>query len=34
VITWNPIVPIGKDEKTVFVQLGARVASLCKGQSI
>jgi transcriptional regulator with XRE-family HTH domain len=34
VITWNQIVPIGKDEKAFFVQLGARIAALRKAQSI
>lgn len=33
-ISWNQIVPIGKDEKAFFVQLGARIASLRKQQSI
>ncbi len=33
-ISWNQIVPIGKDEKAFFVQLGARIASLRKEQSI
>jgi transcriptional regulator with XRE-family HTH domain len=34
VISWNQIVPIGKDEKAFFVQLGARIAALRKEQSI
>lgn len=33
-ISWNQIVPIGKDEKAFFVQLGARIAALRKEQSI
>ena len=34
VIPWTQIVPIGKDEKAFFVQLGARIASLRKDQGI
>jgi transcriptional regulator with XRE-family HTH domain len=34
VISWTQIVPIGKDEKAFFVQLGARVAALRKDQGI
>jgi transcriptional regulator with XRE-family HTH domain len=34
VISWIEIVPIGKDEKTFFAQLGARIASLRKAQGI
>jgi hypothetical protein len=34
VITWNQIVPTGKDEKTVFVRLCACLAALRKAQSI
>ena len=33
-ISWNQIVPIGKDEKAFFVQLGARIAALRKEQNI
>lgn len=32
-ITWNQIVPIGKDEKA-FVRLGARIAALCNAYNI
>ena len=31
---WTDIVPIGKDEKTFFAQLGARIAALRKAQNI
>lgn len=31
---WTEIVPIGKDEKTFFAQLGARIAALRKAQNI
>jgi transcriptional regulator with XRE-family HTH domain len=34
VISWKQIVPIGKDDKDFFVQLGARIASLRKEQNI
>ena len=34
VISWTQIVPIGKDEKAFFVQMGARIASLRKEQGI
>jgi transcriptional regulator with XRE-family HTH domain len=34
VISWIQIVPIGKDEKAFFVQLGARIAALRKEQGI
>jgi transcriptional regulator with XRE-family HTH domain len=34
VTTWIEIVPIGKDEKAFFAQLGARIASLRKQQNI
>src|SRR3979411_1699038 len=34
VISWTQIVPIGKDEKAFFVQLGARIAALRKDQGI
>jgi len=33
-MTWTEIVPIGKDEKAFFVQLGARIARLRKQQHI
>jgi transcriptional regulator with XRE-family HTH domain len=33
-MTWTEIVPIGKDEKAFFVQLGARIARLRKQQNI
>lgn len=31
---WTEIVPIGKDEKTFFAQLGARITALRKAQNI
>jgi transcriptional regulator with XRE-family HTH domain len=34
VISWTQIVPIGKDEKAFFMQLGARIASLRKEHGI
>jgi transcriptional regulator with XRE-family HTH domain len=34
VISWTQIVPIGKDEKAFFAQMGARIASLRKEQGI
>jgi transcriptional regulator with XRE-family HTH domain len=34
VISWTQIVPIGKDEKAFFVQLGARIAALRKEHGI
>jgi transcriptional regulator with XRE-family HTH domain len=34
VFTWTDFMPIGKDEKTFFAQLGARIASTRKAQNI